>query len=466
MDAGRNCAFVPQRGGSVRHGIGAVRNRFRGELSDETEICRLRGGGRIGLFALAQNGLRWSTKFCSNWSMIPVRNRMRNWPVCNFGGVRLIGLALAALACESLFGQSGGAGPAGAGSIPWSVQRANAWYKAQPWPVGCNFIPSTAINQLEMWQADTFDPATIDRELGWAEQLGFNTVRVFLHNLPWQEDAAGFGARIDKFLDLADKHHIRVMFVLFDGVWDPFPKSGPQREPRPHVHNSGWVQSPGLEILKNPARQDELKGYVKGVIGRFKDDRRVLAWDIFNEPDNPNRPAYSSVEATNKAELALVLLEKAFGWAREVAPAQPLTAGVWEWGEMLATSPVERFMLSHSDITSFHDYGQLDEMQQCIRTLMHFRRPMICSEYMARPRGSTFDPILAELKKRKVGALNWGFVSGKTQTIYPWDSWEKSYTAEPPIWFHDIFRNDGTPFDAKEAGYIKSVTGAKAESGK
>ncbi len=342
----------------------------------------------------------------------------------------------------------------------WSLGKAAAWQKTHPWPVGCNFIPSTAINELEMWQPETFDPATIDRELGWAEQLGFNSVRVFLHNLPWQVDSEGFLKRIDQFLTLADKHHIGVMFVLFDSCWDPFPKTGPQREPKPHVHNSGWVQCPGLDILTNPDKQVALEGYVKGVLSRFKKDRRVLAWDVFNEPDNSNRPAYVKFEPPNKAELALALLKKEFVWARQVNPAQPLTVGVWmgQWGAATPLSPMEKFCLEHSDIISFHNYGKPDEMRQCVENLRRFHRPILCSEYMARPRGSTFDPILGYLKEQRVGAFNWGFVSGKTQTIYAWDSWEKTYTAEPPVWFHDIFRSDGTPFDSQEVAYIKSVT--------
>jgi hypothetical protein len=245
---------------------------------------------------------------------------MKHFNISKCGVAWMIGLAIMGTACGDLFGQRGNADSPGSGGSRWSTQQANSWYRAEPWPVGCNFIPSTAINQLEMWQAETFDPATIDRELGWAEDLGFNTVRVFLHNLPWQQDSAGFGDRIDRFLGIADKHHIRAMFVIFDGVWDPFPRSGPQRAPKPHVHNSGWVQSPGLEILNNPARREELEGYVTGVVGQFKNDRRVLAWDVFNEPDNPNKPAYSAVEAANKAELAMALLQKTLAWARQVSP--------------------------------------------------------------------------------------------------------------------------------------------------
>lgn len=343
----------------------------------------------------------------------------------------------------------------------WTPAQANAWYAKQPWFAGCNFGPSTAINQLEMWQADSWDAATIDRELGWAEDLGFNSVRVFLHHLLWEQDQEGLLKRMDQFLALADKHHIGVMFVPLDGVWDPFPKLGRQRAPKPHLHNSGWLQSPGVEILKDPTRHDDLKPYITGVISRFRDDPRVHAWDIFNEPDNNNRNSYFKHEPTNKAELATALLKKGFAWARAANPSQPITSGVWlgTWADRAKLSAMEKFILDESDIITFHNYAKLDEIKQCVQNLRRYNRPILCTEYMARPRGSTFDSIFGYLKQEKVGAYNWGFVAGKTQTIYPWDTWTKTYTHEPPQWFHDIFRPDGTPYDPKEVAYIKRVTG-------
>lgn len=347
-------------------------------------------------------------------------------------------------------------------SKPWSAEKANAWYGARPWLVGCNFSPSTAINQLEMWQADTFDPATIDRELGWAGELGFTSVRVFLHHLPWQRDAKGFLKRMDQFLALAHKHRIGVMFVLFDSCWDPDPKPGKQRAPKPCLHNSGWVQCPGREFMANPSRLDELKPFVQGVIGHFRTDPRIDFWDLFNEPDNPNDPAYLKLEPANKRDSALALLNKAFAWARAMNPTQPLSSGVWmgDWADPAKLSPMERAQLDQSDIITFHNYSRLDDARKCVGNLRRYNRPIICTEYMARPVGSTFDPNLRFFKDQKVGAYNWGFVSGKTQTIYPWDSWTKTYTNEPPVWFHDIFRSDGAPYDAKETLFIKTVTAA------
>src|SRR6201996_2741363 len=177
-------------------------------------------------------------------------------------------------------------------SARWTPEQAQTWYNSHPWLVGANFVPSTAINQLEMWQADTVDPITIDRELGYAQSIGMNTMRVFLHDLAWREDPEGFYSRVDKFLEIADQHGIKPLFVIFDGVWNPYPKPGTQPVPVPGRHNSGWVQSPGRIYLEDPAKQNELKPYVVGLLTRYKDDSRVLGWDLFNEPDNPNRQAY------------------------------------------------------------------------------------------------------------------------------------------------------------------------------
>jgi Glycosyl hydrolase family 10 len=343
---------------------------------------------------------------------------------------------------------------------PWPVEKAQAWSKERGWLVGANYTPATAINQLEMWQADTFDPKTIDKELGWAQELGFNSIRVFLHHLLWEQDPKGLLERMETFLTIADKHGIGVMFVPFDSVWDPNPKLGKQREPKKGLHNSGWVQSPGVEVLKDPAKVEKLKGYVQGVIGHFRNDKRIHAWDLINEPDNRNGSSYGQLEPENKAELALNLLKKTFAWAREVEPTQPLTSGVWigDWSES-KLAPVHAYQLEQSDVITFHSYDPLDKLKDRIASLRRYGRPMLCTEYMARPNGSTFDPMMGYLKEQGVGAYCWGFVAGKSNTIYPWDSWKKPYDAEPKVWFHDIFRVDGTPFDPAEVAYIKKVTG-------
>ena len=347
---------------------------------------------------------------------------------------------------------------------PWTTQRANNWHSRQPFLVGSNFIPSTAINQLEMWQADSFDLPAIDRELEWAESLDMNTMRVFLHSLLWQQDSAGFQKRMDQFLAVSEKHQIRMMFVLLDSVWDPHPHLGKQREPRPHVHNSGWVQAPAAELLKDPSLwNQELKPYVVGVISHFRDDRRGLIWNLMNEPDNDS-PQYKATELPDKAAQALRLLKEEWKWVREVDPSQPLTSGVWkgDWSSDASLSEMARFQLQNSDVITFHSYDPPEVTRKKIESLRRYHRPIVCTEYMARPLGSTFASILPRLKEEHVGAYNWGFVNGKSQTIYPWDSWDKPYSGEPAVWFHDIFHKDGKPYDPKETELIRKLTSADA----
>lgn len=358
-----------------------------------------------------------------------------------------------ALACTAALAADG----------PWPVEKARAWGESNAWLVGCNYCPSTAINQLEMWQADTFDPETIDRELGWAADLGFNSMRVFLHDLAYKQDPEGFLKRVDEYLAISDRHKIGTMIVLFDGVWDTDPKPGKQRDPKPGLHNSGWVQSPGRAILGDPSRHDELKDYVVAVVTRFKDDPRVQVWDLFNEADNPNANSYGATELKDKTERAWELLKKELAWIRAVNPSQPLTMGVWkdDLTDPDKLTPINKFQIEQSDVISFHNYKTPDRMKAEVDALKKYGRPVLCTEYMARPNGSRFDPLLGYLKQEKVGAYNWGFIDGKSQTIYPWDSWKKPYDGEPPVWFHDILRRDGTPYIAEEVEYIKSVTGAK-----
>jgi hypothetical protein len=344
----------------------------------------------------------------------------------------------------------------------WSESQANEWYKHQPWLVGSNYLPDDAINELEMWQADTFDAQEIDKELGWAEGLGMDTMRVFLHDLLWQQDAAGFQKRLDAFLGIAARHHIRPLLVLFDSCWDPNPKLGPQHPPIPGVHNSGWVQSPGARALEDPAQQPRLRAYVEGVVGAFAKDDRVLGWDVWNEPSNTNGGAYGKIELKDKHERVLGLLPKVFTWARAAHPTQPLTSGLWEgnWSSPDKLDPIARVQLEQSDVISFHNYSWPEDFEQHIKWLEQYHRPILCTEYMARPMGSTFDTILPIAKKHNIAAINWGFVAGKSQTYLPWDSWEKPYVLQPPpVWFHEIFHPDGTPSREREAELIRQLTG-------
>jgi len=343
----------------------------------------------------------------------------------------------------------------------WSEAKAWEWQKEQGWMAGANFNPSTAINQLEFFQESTFDRETIDRELAWSAELGMKIHRVYLHNLLWDQDSLGFLSRVDEFLTLANKHNIKTMLVLLDDVWHPIPKLGTQPDPIPFVHNSGWVQAPGAAILGDSLRHHELKNYIKGVMGRFANDTRVVAWDLYNEPDNvANQPGRAGIEIKDKYTFAFSLLKKVMRWAREVNPSQPLTVGLWQgnhklWGTPGALRPLERFMVENSDVISFHAYDEPEIVKEKIVELKKYNRPLLCTEYMARTNGSTFEKILPILKENQIHAINWGFVSGKTNTIFPWSSWNTPFDSIPKIWFHDVYRTDKTPFSEQEIEFLK-----------
>ena len=309
-----------------------------------------------------------------------------------------------------------------------------------PWLRGANFTPSTAINQLEFWQEETFDPETIDRELGWAEEIGFNCMRVYLHHVAWEVDKAGFKDRMDQYLDIAQKHNIRTIFVFFDDCWNPTYSAGKQPD-QSRVHNS-MGQGSGDLLFTSPELINVLEAYVKDILETFKDDKRIILWDLYNEPGNSGYH--------NKS---LPLLQSVFEWARAVNPSQPLTSGVWHDG----LSDLNKFQLENSDIITYHNYSDEISHQQAIDTLKTYNKPMICTEYMARRNNSLFGNIMPILKEQGIGAINWGLVEGKTNTKYAWNE-PIPDGSEPEPWFHEVFRKDGTSYKQEEVDLIKSLT--------
>ena len=350
----------------------------------------------------------------------------------------------------------------------WSEERAWQWHKEYGWMIGSNFNPSTSINQLEFWQEDTYDPETIERELEWSAELGMNTHRVYLHNLLWDQDSLGFMKRIENYLEISEAKGIKTLFVLLDDCWHPAPKLGKQPEPMPFVHNSWWVQAPGSAILGDSSRHHEVKNYIKGVISHFADDKRVIGWDIYNEPGNvaPTQKGHNEFAIKGDKDIyTLSLIRKAFKWAREANPSQPLTSSIWktwekdeDWSKLDNLSDLSRFIVSNSDIISFHTYGDIKEMKLRVDQLEIYNRPIMCTEYLARGQGSTFQAMLPLLKEKKIAAINWGFVAGKTNTIFPWSSWDIDFKAPPEVWHHDIYMPDKTPYDQEEIDFIKEIT--------
>ena len=305
---------------------------------------------------------------------------------------------------------------------------------------GADFIPSNAINQLEMWQADTFDPETIDRELGWAAAIGMSVMRVYLHDLLWEDDAAGFLKRMDEYLTIAAKHGIKTMFVFFDDCWNTEFQLGKQPDPIPETHNSGWVQSPGNRAADDLSQRPRLEAYVKGVLRHFAHDERILLWDLYNEPGNGESGDHVTLSGLRENR-SMPLVQDVFRWAREIDPDQPLTIGLWNFSA--GFDDLNRYFLEHSDVVTFHSYDPAPLLQERINWMRICAngRPILCSEYMARINNSLFQTCLPLLEKNGVGAINWGLVAGKTQTIYPWKCYKDRPNLKP---FHDIFQQDGS----------------------
>lgn len=323
----------------------------------------------------------------------------------------------------------------------WTIESAQQWQAEHGWLVGCNFLPSSAVNSTEMWAPESFDLPTITRELDMASGLGFNAARVFLQFLVWESDAVGYLHRFEKVVEAAHDRGIVLLPVFFDdcAFSNREPRLGPQHALREGVHNSGWTPSPGFSRADDAGAWPGLRAYVQAFVGQWGQDVRIAAWDIYNEPGNSGR-----------GDKSLGLLQAAFGWAREMAPSQPITNGVWTD----QTPSCNRWMLEHSDVISFHCYDTADNTRAAIGKYLSMGRAALCTEWMARHLGSTFLGSLSEWKKASIGCFCWGLANGKTQTHLPWAHMESS---QPELWFHDIFHADGTPYDPDEVALIHAV---------
>jgi len=315
-----------------------------------------------------------------------------------------------------------------------------------------------------MWQAESFDPATIDRELGYAAAVGMNCMRVYLHDLVFHEDRDGLFERMGRYLSIADGHGVGTMFVLLDDCWSDHGELGPQPEPIPGVHNSTWLRCPldrGVErAYHDAAYRSTLQRYVTETIDRFRDDRRVIAWDLYNEPINEGKRTWRKADGTldrwdprpQSARATLAMVHGVFDWASEADPSQPLTICAWRgnWKE----DELNRVALRRSDVPSFHCYGNgAEAIRRAIDGVAEVvaDRPSICTEFVARTQGSTFESQLAVMKEHGVGAICWGLVAGRSNTIYPWSTWDSpGRLPEPEVWHHDVFRPDGSAYDDAE----------------
>ena len=324
----------------------------------------------------------------------------------------------------------------------WTTEQAHTWYSEIDPIRGCNYLPRSAINSTEMWQASTFDPQTIRQELEWARRAGYNSVRVFVQFLVWQEDPDGLKLRLEQFLAIASGHEISTAPILFDdcAFAGKEPYLGQQDDPVLGVHNSGWTPSPGPSFVRDRSSWQALASYVRDIVGSFGSDERILFWDLYNEPGN-----------SRMGEQSMPLMEKAFNWARQAGPEQPLTVAVWRDGPSYSGS-MSKKMLALSDVISFHCYEQ-KQMEEAIARCRSYGRPVICSEWLRRTTANTVSDTLPLFAREQVGWYNWGLVAGRTQTYLDWRS--KAGDPVPTTWQHDIFHADGTAYDAAEIEMIQ-----------
>ncbi len=346
--------------------------------------------------------------------------------------------------------------PAKSVCTQWTPEQAREWWADKEWPVGCCFVPSYAVNQFEMWQDETFNIPVLDKEFGICEELGFNLVRIYLHEKLWWADAEGFKNKINKVLDLCASHGLKVTFTFCTNGGKE-QELGPQPEPRQGIHGGGqWCCSPSTEMMNNPELWPRFKEYLQDILRTYKDDDRILYWCLQNEPEN-----------IKKDRDPLEWMKALYEWAWEVRPSQPLSSPVWQRPGFHGTATkLDQIVvaLGYSDIITFHCYYGPDELETFIKMLSRFRRPMVCQEYMGRTLGSTFEFCMPILKREKVGALNWGLVEGKCKYRYPWG--HKPEQGEPEIWFHSIFWEDYTPWRESEVLFIKNETADKSVAGK
>ena len=327
----------------------------------------------------------------------------------------------------------------------WSEEKAMEWYAGIDWLVGFNYVTTSAVNSTEMWQPETFDEPAIRRELALAATAGYNACRVFLPFLVWHMQHESFMQNWELFLTISAEYGLFVMPVLFDdcAFADKDAYTGPQDTPVPGVHNSGWTPSPGRAIADDPSMEPALAAYVHEIIGTYATDSRIVFWDLYNEPG-----------ASAREDGCIPLLENTFRWAREVSPSQPLTACLWRFD----FAAYEQLALALSDVISYHDYKNLAESEQIAQTLAQHNRPMICSEWLHRPQGNTFETHLPLFKRMKIASFHWGLVLGKTQTNLSWETMTGTPDANPDLWQHDVFHPNLRPYRPEEMAFLREIT--------
>ncbi|MEK0316788.1 sialidase family protein [Cohnella sp. 56] len=364
--------------------------------------------------------------------------------------------------------------------MTWSTDKAWNWYQKQGWIVGCNYVPGNCINTTEIWQAYNHDKVrtVIEKELALAAYTGINSIRMLLPYEVWQHQHDGFMSRFDAFLDLIEAYGITLMPIFFDDCGrGPVefasggqPRFGKQPDPVPG-HHGGYPPrqvvhsvNPTYHMADNRDNWPEMERFVRELVGKYRQDTRILAWDIWNEPGNSGSGGYGNVNKSLEA------MEAAFAWAREMDPVQPLTAAPWDFyhdyfercspGEL---TPIELRAVELSDVVSFHYYGPLARSEQLIEAFKAHGRPLFMTEWLHRPFNNEVKEHLPLFKREGIACYHWGLVNGKTQTHEPWD-WIMDMDLDFSAWQHDLYKPDGSPYRHAEIELFRSLTGKRTDT--
>ena len=355
---------------------------------------------------------------------------------------------------------------------PWTKERAWEWYRAQPWIRGCNYMPASCANRVDQWQELGCEErfAEMDRELAVAESIGFNTLRILVELQGfgvWLEEHDGFMDRFERALQIMASHKMRAIVVLGNDCMRPksiwqLPKPGPQtydigyhggRKQSQHGSFPGEI---GHSQVDDPELKPKFFRMCEELLTKYRDDDRILFWNLWNEPG-----------AANRGEVSVQPMKELFELAWRIDPKQPLAADLWagDYGtNEKAKNQAQVWAGRLSDIVSYHCYGDYERQVRVIRLLRkRYARPMVNTEWLARTINNDVFTSYPLFYIEGIGCTCWGFVAGKYQTYEPWEyMWkevekgtERSKSYDMTKWFHDLYRPSLRPYDPKEIDLIK-----------
>lgn len=355
----------------------------------------------------------------------------------------------------------------------WTKEQAWDWYNARPWVMGVNYVPAITLHGIELFQEDTHEEVmqSVRREFTLMQDVGINSVRVFLPFNVWYHDREKFFERMDRFLAELDAHGVTMMPVIFNDCVG-FRKPDDVTPPRPGgwqhydigCHGgqkadnafSGETRRVAWILWDEPEWRPVLEEYERALIGRYRDDPRIYCWDLWNEPGNSNRH-----------DMSIPYLRRAFEIGRELDPIQPLTAAPWSYPADYGVNPdadvepIQRVALDESDIVTFHNYECIERVRNVIAGIEREGRPMLNTEWLNRVLDNMVQDNLPLYHEKRIGSYSWGLVAGKSQHFLPWDNLWSNRSLPLQRWQHDLFDTYHTAYDPEELAIMRRLSPKK-----